>query len=84
MMILYLMFLSLVSISTGLLGTGLDKEFWKSTRGNIMGMPKHFLEERDRVPTLEERDRVPTHDDGRNGKIRLLKRKDYFSQLAKM
>ena len=78
MMILHLMFLSLFSISTGLLGTGLD------TRGNIWGVPKHSLEERDRVPTLEERDRVPTHDDGRNGNIKLLKRKDYFAQHAQM
>ena len=72
MMILHLMFLSLFSISTGLLGTGLI------TRGNISGVPKHI------VPTLEETVRVPTHDGGRNGNIRLLKRKDYFAHLAQM
>ena len=85
-MIIYLMFLSFVSISTGLLGHGLDAEnieFWKSPRGNIWGVPDTFLEGRVRVPPSGGRVRVPAVDD-RDGKIRLVKRKDYSSQLKQM
>ena len=78
MMIVYLMFVSGVSISTGLNAGHYDYEFWESARWSIWGMPHTFLEERLLVPSDEEKT------NSRDGRIRLVKRKDYFPQLRQM